>query len=289
MSIFNEANVKKMRDRLESITVNEEKVFEAGKRVGRLDGYREGYVDGVADKDTKGQFELGEAFAYNEFWNTMQKNGARVNYQYAFCNEGWNDITFKPKYDMILGIGYTGYSMFWGCHVSNIKQRLEDLGLKLDTSSAWHLSSAFQNARSVALPKIDLSGAKNGTNHCFASEYIESIDEIVFSDNTKIEAQIFNNAKSLKSVAFSGEICGSIDIHWSILLDKESIKSLINHLSDNVSGMTLTLSKDAVDEAFKYYDYIFDYPEDSRWIIGSKTGTWIELADTKPNWEIVLV
>ena len=91
------------------------------------DGFEHGYNDG----ETYGR-EEGKQAEYDRFWDSYQNNGNRSDYQYAFA--GWKDAVFKPKYNIVLGAGYTGTNMFWGCGVGNIAEALEGQGVILDTT-----------------------------------------------------------------------------------------------------------------------------------------------------------
>ena len=92
----------------------------------------------------------------------------------------------------------------------------------------------------------------------------------------------FNNCRSLTEIRFDGEIGqGGLDLHWSTKLSKESIESIIDALSDTTSGLSITLSMAAVDNAF--------YDPDGEDVIGSTSSAWAWLLDTKPNWTISLV
>ena len=50
--------------------------------------------------------------------------------------------------------------------------------------------------------------------------------------------------------AIVGWIVNSTSFSSSTLLTKDSIESIVNHLSDTATGKTLTLSKTAVNAAF---------------------------------------
>ena len=56
---------------------------------------------------------------YDTFWDTYQQNGKRTNYQYAFSGKGWNDTTFKPKYD--ISVSGNGGWMFAGSQIKDFE------------------------------------------------------------------------------------------------------------------------------------------------------------------------
>lgn len=80
----------------------------------------------------------------------------------------------------------------------------------------------------------------------------------------------FRNCTVLKHVTIVGTIKLSLDIHWSVELTRASIESIMEHLSTTTSGLSVTFSQDAVNNAFT-------------------TEEWTALADTRKNWTINLV
>lgn len=84
----------------------------------------------------------------------------------------------------------------------------------------------------------------------------------------------FANCNALEEIRIAGVIeQNEFDIHWSTKLSKASITSIIAHLSTTTSGLSVTLSKTAVETAF-----------------GSTTSTeWTTLIGTRSNWTISLV
>lgn len=222
--------------------------------------------------------ELGEKRErYIKWTNLLGRCGG--SFQFAFAGMGWTEATFKPIADIVLGNAYNGQYMFSYSAIKNIKQCLLDAKVKLDTSKTRYMAFAFESASTTALPKIDLSGADGGTQSCFACKSLVTIDEVVFSEKTAT-TNTFSNAEKLTHVIFSGILVKSLDLHWSTLLDKESIVSAFSILSTTTSGLTLTLSKVAVDKAFETSTGAND---------GSTSTEWATLVGTKTNWTISLV
>lgn len=228
------------------------------------DGYGEGYNDG-------------EKKAYNEFWDNFQQNGALNNYPYAFSGVQWNDATFKPKYNIILGAGYTGNTMFWKCAVTNIAEVLERQGVRLDTTNCGELGSMFMLAESTRIPEINATHAmdnnSDGLFRTFMNSKAETIDKLVVTENLKYTST-FQDCTNLKNIVFEGVIGQSIDFQWSTNLTRASIINIFEHLSDTASGKLLTLPYEAVRNAF---------PDGEE--ISEEFG---ELVGTKLNWEMWL-
>lgn len=262
--------------------------YNEGYDTGRTEGYSHGYDDGSTDGYNEGHrvgFEEGELVGfddgylhgehetYSAFWNGFQENGKRSNYQYAFCSRGWTDDTFKPKYDIVLGLGYSGTNAFWECYVTDIAAALERQGVKLDTTLCGYWNYMFQNAKTKRLPALDCShamdyNAGNGLYYTFRNSQVETIDNMIVPVNLKYNNTFMECAK-LQNIIFEGEIGEDINFKWSTLLTKDSITNIVNTLSTGVSGKTLTLSKTAVNNAFT-------------------TDEWNTFIATKPNWTITL-
>jgi hypothetical protein len=86
---------------------------------------------------------------------------------------------------------------------------------------------------------------------------------------------VFNYCPELEELNISGVIkCNGFDVHWSPKLNKASIESIINALSATESGLTVTFSKTAVNNAFE-----IDIDDESTW-----TFEWLALRGTKSNW-----
>lgn len=93
----------------------------------------------------------------------------------------------------------------------------------------------------------------------------------------------FNDCTALEELILSGSLVrGGLDLHWSTKLNKASIESVINALSDTTSGLAITLSKAAVDKAFETSEGAND---------GSTSAEWDALGGInrpRQNWTISL-
>lgn len=219
-------------------------------------------------------FEAGKKAEYDAFWDEFQNYGKRQTYEYVFSF--FNDRIFAPKYDIKINGYATG--CFKDTKISNIKETLEKLGVKLDTENAVWLAQMFQNTKSVSIPQLNLANALN-LAHIFTNSEIEFIESLINIKETSGFTNAFQNTSKLKYIRFQGIIGDGIDIHWSTALSKESILSLINVLSTTITGKTVTLSLTAVNTAFEISPGAAD---------GSTSEEWAALIATKPNWTISL-
>ena len=263
---MNEQNYLELVDMIDTATRNVENVYNAGYTVGRRDGYSaDAYNDG---------YTAGKQDSEDKFWDAYQEMGKRTSYQYAFAGIGWNDETFKPKHDIVLGLGFTGTNMFWGCQCSNIAGILEREGVVLDTEKCGYMSYMFQNTSTIRIPTINCThaadyNASNCLMNMFSNSSVEIIDKMIVTEDC-VFTNTFQGCSKLEYITFEGSIGHSIDFQSSVKLSPPSISNIIEHLSDNASGQTLTLSRDAVEDAFLDAD-------------------WNALAATKPNWTITLI
>lgn len=182
---------------------------------------------------------------YDTFWDALQKKGQPTNYQYAFAfNRFYSDDTdaYNPKYDIKIYDNVTTAGTYTFAQSTRL----------IDTKVA-----IYANNHSIAGM---FSGAKN----------LKTIRKLVINPNTVV-TNVFNNCSALEELNVEGTIGqNGFDVHWSTLLNKASIESIINCLSDTTSGLTVTLSQTAVNNAFT--------PEE-----------WEALEATKTNWTISLV
>ena len=203
-------------DKLLTIAENEQRVYDAGKKA-----------------------------EYDALWDNIQlSKGAAQSYQYAFCCARWNDITFKPKYDIVFGLGYTGTYAFWSNGVTNIAATLEQRGLKMDTTLCGYWSSMFQLTKTKRLPELNCSHAMDygnvGLYNTFLNSKIETIDKLIVFEELKY-TDTFNGCANLKNIIFEGVIGNNIKFQDSPLLTHDSLMSIINHLKD-FSGTTTTMT-----------------------------------------------
>lgn len=182
-------------------------------------------------------FEAGKDAEWGSFWDAFQDYGNRRYYYSAFASingtsYGWNDVTFKPKYDIILGSGtHDNTSMFEYSPITNVKKSLEDCGVTMDFSKATRLSAPFRGAKTTHLPLIDVSSCTK--------------IEMGFYNMPNLKALEFHNLRAdcvfdraiaycyaLEELRITGTIGNNgIDVQYSPLT-KESLLNVIDCLKD---------------------------------------------------------
>ena len=209
---------------------------------------------------------------YDEFWDTTQIYGSREAYAYAFAH--FNDALFFPKYNIVPTINAT--YLFYKSNISAERFREVLEKIKIDLTQLKNCSQAFSTLGDTKeLPfDIDVSNATNTMDLFAWNVSLTTIKKIIVSETTPIQTW-FEADNSLENLAIEGTIGqNGLNLQWSTKLSKASITSIINALSATTSGLTVTLSKTAVNNAFE----------------GGSTGSeWTTLIGTRSNWTISLV
>lgn len=266
-------------EKLIQIAENEPKVYEAGK----AEGIEQGIEQGIQEGYTKG-YEAGRKAEYSRFWNGVFNINSWAQ---KFSGTSWNDDTFYPDRD-IRPQTSSAYSLFAMCRVTDMVARLKECGVVLDTSGiTGRTDNMFNYCPSITtVPYLDLHNAvwKNGPmsgmfQQCTA---LVSIEGIYVPNTSKLDSNesAFSGCRKLVEVRFDGVIAAPLSFGYCTKLSKASITSIINALSTTTSGLTVKLSKTAVDVAF------YDEADGGR--LGSETQEWETLARTKSNWTIYL-
>ena len=203
-----------LQEKLTKIAENTPKVYDAGIEAGKK-----------AERDA--------------FWEVFQRGGARTNYSGAFSRGSFNYDNLYPKYD-IAPTGDTPqlfYDWSYGNCKGSLKQRLEECGVRLDTSKCTTLFNAFAYTSMTEIPTIDLSGitASNGTHGIFSNGWdnLITIEKIIVTETTLFNNNIFQYDRGLINVIFEGVIGqNGLSLQWSTKLSHESLMSILNCLQD---------------------------------------------------------
>ena len=195
-------------------------------------------------------YDAGVKSEYDKFWDGYQKNGKSAIYgTHIFAYECWNDDTFFPKYDIIPYSGSNGSSYFFRNKVTNLRERIDGRGLKLDLKNNPSLNQYFRFCSTCELPDMDTSGCTNFTELVADATNLHTIPRLNMTNATTATTP-FYNTPALQNITFEGTISLSISFKWSPLLTIESLRSIISALYDFVGNgetttRTLTLHADA--------------------------------------------
>ena len=219
-------------------------------------------------------YDAGKQAQYDEFWDTLQKNGTLTDYRGVFAGTSWTPELFNPKYPIKPTNAYNMFSWFCRSGVGSNLDKLIDLSqFNIDFSECKFFTCAFQNARIKNTGFIDFSNAGTLDRVFDGSDWglIQKIHLKVVETN-KYSAP-FTYCYNTEEIIFSNDSVianNGINLQWSTKLSKESIESVVNALSTTTSGLTVTISKTAKENAFTDEE-------------------WATLIATKQNWTINLI
>lgn len=198
------------------------------------------------------------------------------------CFAEWTPDIFYPTKDIILkGDCSNAFYMFKNNGQGfDLVKRLKECGATLDISSATRTGNMFAWSDFKSLPAIDLTGFTashaNYTNAMFSNcTQLISIEKLIVTDKI-FYSNMFAGCKKLQEIEFEGVIVNSLSFGDSSDLNKKSINSTVNALSPTVTGQSITLSKQAVNNAFGInVDDASTFPEGSE---------YYNLRYSKSNW-----
>lgn len=254
------------------IAENEQKVFVAGYEKGQeeadtSDAYNEGYEVGL---------EQGKQAEYDAFWDTLQQNGNRTNYNWGFYGKGWTDDNFKPKYFNV----NMARGMF-----EDTKLVKSDYLKRLDFSKCASFIQTFYNSTVEEVGIIDMSSMTRGhgcANMFLSCKSLRKIEKLI-PPKEGIFNGSFNQCSALEDITIEGVIVSNgLDFQHSTKLSRASIESILAHLDDVYHGeaRSVTFSKAAVDKAFETSEGANDGSTDTLywlpWMIavGEDYGKW---------------
>ena len=267
---MSESSTKSIGREIAEIAENQAKVyrqgFKCGTRADSKESYDRGYNEGYAKANTEAYEEISDLNAeleqtlygtdtggksfYDADWDSRQDNGALTRGICTFAGPTWNDVTFVPKYDIII-VG-DAYETFRGVKITDMVAALEKAGVILDFSRATTATATFHSANITRLGVLDFSSVASGLSQTFYNmPDLEIIEEIVLTDKITGFGNTFSQSPKLREVRISGVIAASgLSFENSRFLSKASITSIMLALSIATSGGSITFSKSAVESAF---------------------------------------
>lgn len=250
-----------------------DEVYNAGYTKGKAEGGG-GYEQGVADGIEQGKQEKSRSLMA-----AIQQGGERTAYNDMFSAPYWTDENFAPIYDIRTS---NGAKMFNECGITDLRGILERQGVELDTSGTGNFSEFMKGSTITHSPVIDASAAAQLSQAFYNCQSLISIEKLIISSTGDVSfSHAFYACYALVQLVIEGVIGkNGLDLRYSQKLSKASITSIINALSTTTTGLTVTLSKTAVDNAFATSEGLAD---------GSNSEEWLALIATRQNWTISLV
>lgn len=221
--------------------------------------------------------QVGYAKGEGDFWDVVQRSGARTFYEYGFAY--WDSEYLHPKHKVIPKNCRT-ISMFQTMrYLKIVEKEYFDLSqcTYSDTTSTQGNYTTFRGCNK--LQTIEDVGMQSGYyyqtfNTC---ESLETI-EIFRCNETTNFYQPFNKSTKIKNITLEGTIGqNNFDISMCPDLTEKSIISIVSALSENLTASkTITLPKTAVRTHF---------PNDNS-IAGAEWSNvkWSSLIEKKTNW-----
>jgi hypothetical protein len=228
--------------------------------------YIPGYIGLVYNK--------GKEDYYDSFWDSMQGEGRRSNYTGAFEGIGWTETTLKPKYNM-RKIQYAN-RMFRMCRVEkSFHDFFWHQNIEISFEQCIQMDSCFASSFWTEIDDLDTSSCDNLEAIFSGCTKLTRIGLYLKNDGSQNLHNAFVKCSALKYVnIYYGKIgYDGVNFQYAQGLTAQSIRNIIDALSTGVSGATITLSKTAVNNAF---------------INVGKEQEWLNLINSKPNWNIVL-
>jgi hypothetical protein len=148
-------------------------------------------------------FEAGKKSEYDQFWDAYQEYGTRTNYSAGFGGIGWNDDTFKPKYDIIPTVST---NLFYECGITDLIKRLKDAGVIFDYSRNTGTGYVVQGGSITTFPTTDTRSRRN-IDYFLSSDNLRYVEKVILKDDgsQKFNAYSFN-LSSLEEICFEGVI-----------------------------------------------------------------------------------
>ena len=163
-------------------------------------------------------YDAGKKKQYDDFWsNVWNRFDASKTNQYMFSGVCWNNETFYPNRNIIFYSG-RGDGAFFLNQVSNLKQRLSECGVTMNTSQITNLLQMFTYARTEELPEISTISSTVLTQIFAECKNLKSVDKLILkNDGSQSFSSSFNNCISLENILIEGAIGKSISFQHSPL------------------------------------------------------------------------
>lgn len=201
-------------EKLTTIAENEQRVYNAGFAKGNSEGYDFGFQTGSLAGE-----EQGKQAERDWFWDTMQQNGNRTDYLYAFAGNIWSDETYDPKHTI---------TPTTNAQLMYAYSRITDTKVDIDMTAAttiYNCAEAFSNAMQL-----------------------KTIRKLIVDERIPMHNH-FTGCTALQNITIEGVIARNVNVS-ACPLTRASIENVVGALSDTVTGRTATFKTAAVDAAF---------------------------------------
>ena len=162
---------------------------------------------------------------WNENWDTFQENGNKTNYYYTgggFHGSRWNDVSFKPKYDIV---PINAHCIFYESQITDLIGILKKQGVKLDFSKATDIRYLFQWSKIKQVGVVDTRNSVLNSNTIFGDNYaMHTIEKLILKDDgSQIVSLLLWGLWALENIVIEGTIGASTQAKQSSKLTRDSI------------------------------------------------------------------
>ena len=227
-------------------------------------------------------YEAGKKAEYDDFWDGVQQNGKREDYDHGF--RMWGNVYIRPKYKVVPTGSTTCHQyMFYECpNLKKIEAQYFDFskisGLS-QTSNSDSNRQIFQ--RCTAIEEIEDIGMPAGMYYyTFGNCPSLHTIAVVRVKQTTTYTGAFGGCSSLTNISFDGAIGRSINLSVCPL-SKESLKNITEHLFDYTGTSEYTYTLTVNTSAFEALE-----AEGATAEYNGVACTWAELIDNK-KWNLV--
>lgn len=193
-------------------------------------------------KNQQKVYDAGKEAQYDQFWDAFQNYGERTDYSYAFYR-GYSDANFYPKYDLnvVIPNGVHSYT-FANNTITDLKGRLEECGVKLNTENNTRFSYMFYGNRQLThVPELDMRNANYIVSMFSANSALHTIDKLILSESGLAVDLTFTGCLKLENIVIEGKIAANINMS-ACPLTAASVQSIIDALKDLTGSTTKTLT-----------------------------------------------
>jgi hypothetical protein len=214
----------------------------------------------------------------DEMWDAFTNRGLRVTFDRAFNETDYGGKRFPDgctiQSSSYMFYNYSGTELPSNIDLSNVTAANLSNGTASNNLFAW--ATALKSIYDLKL------GAPSSYVYTFTQNHsLTTIEMPIKVKETTTFTSPFTHCYALESVTFEGTIGqGNLNFSYSKKLNKASIINIIEHLSTTTSGLAVTISKTAVDNAFETSAGAAD---------GSTSQEWDYLVGTRQNWTINLL
>lgn len=218
-------------------------------------------------------YDKGFEAAKGAYWDDLQQNGNRTDYDYMFSGYYWTPDTFDPKHIPVKPERAVG--MFANAAKLTVDLSEEKYKNIIDLSKCSAFSSTFAESGITGVGIIDATlNSNNHINYGFNNAKNLKKIEIFRTKEAVRYIQTFHYCNSLEDITVEGVIGNDISFLHSPL-NAKSLVSIVEALSESVSGKTATFKQSAINNA------IFPVTSEKTSITYA---SWDALKATKQNW-----